>query len=256
MSTAFISDLHLTPDRPDIADRFRRFVDSEAHRLRNLFVLGDLFEYWIGDDAADYTGQEVVLESFRDLAAAGVMVNVMHGNRDFLLGDTFARAAQCRLIPDPTPSHFAGVPGLLMHGDSLCTDDIEHQRFRAIVRDPGWRRQFLLLPVAERDRMARNLRYRSELGKRYRPLEIMDVNPAAVAAAMRDAGASILIHGHTHRPAVHPVLVGQRPGWRIVLGDWYEQSSILRFDGAEFALTPGNHRLAISDAQPPPGTQE
>ncbi|MGD8429488.1 MAG: UDP-2,3-diacylglucosamine diphosphatase [Ectothiorhodospiraceae bacterium] len=227
----FISDLHLDPVRPAITELFLRFLEEEAQRCQALYILGDLFEAWIGDDAV--TGEEPALAGMRRVADAGVPVRVMRGNRDFLLGPRFADLCGAELLPDPTVIRIDDEPVLLMHGDSLCTDDIEYQKFRATVREPQWQRWFLSLPIAERVEYAQ--RARSESGERNQAIDdyLMDVNADAVEAAMNQYAVRRLVHGHTHRPAVHQLKLGGLDGQRIVLGDWYDQGSVLRWrDGA------------------------
>lgn len=226
MTTLFISDLHLTSERPHITRLFFELLRNEARSADGLYILGDLFEYWIGDDAAEVLGYEPVIREIAELAESGVPVYFMHGNRDFLVGDRFAADAGCEILDDLTVVDLYGEPALLMHGDSLCTDDVEHQKFRATVNDPDWQRFFLAKPVEERMQMAESAREESRSHKDSVTMEIMDVNAGAVRRTLDEYGVRLLIHGHTHRPAVHD----DKPGGtrRIVLGDWYEQSSILR----------------------------
>ncbi|MFZ0485576.1 MAG: UDP-2,3-diacylglucosamine diphosphatase [Arenicellales bacterium] len=234
MTTLFISDLHLTPQRPHITRLFFDLLRNEARSADALYVLGDLFEYWIGDDAAGMLGYAPVVQEVAELTRCGVPVYFMHGNRDFLVGDRFATDAGCEILDDPTVVDLYGEPALLMHGDFLCTDDVEHQRFRAMVGDPDWQRSFLEKPVEERMQMAESAREHSRHHKDSVTMEIMDVNTDAVRRIFDEYGVRLLIHGHTHRPAVHD---GQPTGTRrIVLGDWYEQGSVLR-------CTPEAHKL-------------
>jgi UDP-2,3-diacylglucosamine hydrolase len=223
----FISDLHLSDERPEITAKFSRFLRGDAAQARALYILGDLFEVWLGDDAV-LPGYRPVLEDMRTLTDSGVPMYVMHGNRDFLLGDDFARQTGCRLLPDPTVIDLNGERTLLMHGDTLCTDDTEYQRFRVQVRDPATQRQFLDLPIAERIAVAKHYRQESRERSRDKSEEIMDVNQEAVRDAMRQHGVYRLIHGHTHRPAVHDFKLDHHAARRIVLGDWYQQASILK----------------------------
>lgn len=235
MTTLFVSDLHLTPRRPQIGELFFDLLRGEAGEADALYILGDLFEYWIGDDAADALGYAPVVEQLRRVSDAGVPVYFMRGNRDFLVGKDFETATGCRVLADPTVIDLYGEPVLLMHGDYLCTDDVAHQQFRATVDDPEWRREFLSRPVTERMQMARDAREKSHEHKDSITMEIMDVNPGAVRRAFDEHGVGLMIHGHTHRPAVHQG--GERGSRRrIVLGDWYEHSSILR-------CTPGKQEL-------------
>lgn len=230
MATLFISDLHLDPARPGITRLFGEFVDREARDAEALYILGDLFEAWVGDDDPSETGA-FVAEKLKALADSGVPVHFMHGNRDFLVGEDYARRAGFTLLPDPTRIEQHGKPVLLMHGDTLCTDDLAYQRFRAQTRDPAWQKQFLAQPLAARMAFARQARAASQahqggLRDAGTMETITDVAPAAVAQAFCEHGVDTIIHGHTHRPAIHR----DAGRTRIVLGDWYEQGSVLRVD--------------------------
>jgi UDP-2,3-diacylglucosamine hydrolase len=241
MATLFISDLHLDPARPEITRLFGEFVDGEARGADALYILGDLFEAWVGDDDPSETGA-FVAERLRALAGSGVPVAFMHGNRDFLVGNEYARRAGMALLEDPTRIELYGRPVLLMHGDTLCTDDVTYQRFRAQTRDPAWQAQFLSQPLEARLAFARQARATSqarqgELREAGTMETITDVAPAAVDAAFRAHGVDTIIHGHTHRPAVHELEVDGRPRRRIVLGDWYEQGSVLRATPEGFKLS-------------------
>ena len=229
--TLFISDLHLSDERPEISERFYRFLAEVAAHAEALYVLGDLFDYWIGDDEltaddGDRMARRVAGE-LRTLAQAGVAVHVMRGNRDFLLGERFLAAAGATALPDPSIVTIDQVETLLMHGDTLCTDDHAYQRLRAEVRGRGWQERFLGRPLAMRRTRAQELRAASELDKRAKPPEIMDVNHAAVREALRRHHVVRLIHGHTHRPARHELEVGGRRCERWVLPDWYERGGYL-----------------------------
>ena len=225
--TLFISDLHLSDERPEITALFSLFLQNDAARARALYILGDLFEVWLGDDAV-LPAYQPVLDGLRALTASGVPVYVMHGNRDFLIGERFVELSGCRLLEDPTVIELDGKRTLLMHGDTLCTDDAEYQRFRTQVRNPDTQRQFLALPINERIAVAKHYRQESRERSRSKTEEIMDVNQGAVMDIMRRHGVYQLIHGHTHRPAVHSFALDNHSAQRIVLGDWYEQASILR----------------------------
>jgi UDP-2,3-diacylglucosamine hydrolase len=225
-ATLFISDLHLSDERPAITALFLDFLRERAAGAAALYILGDLFEVWLGDDAVP-PGYAPVLEGLQRLAGGGVPVYVMHGNRDFLLGGQFAHQSGCRLLPDPTVIDLDGEPTLLMHGDTLCTDDLEYQQFRARVRNPETQRQFLSLPPAQRQVVARQYRSESRERSRLKSEAIMDVNQGAVEAVLRRHGVQRLIHGHTHRPAVHRFELDGREAQRLVLGDWYQQGSVL-----------------------------
>jgi len=227
MSTLFISDLHLDASRPQIVGLYLDLLAGDARRADALYVLGDLFESWIGDDDDAPLAERVATET-RALRDSGVPVYFMHGNRDFLLGEGYAARSGMTLLADPTVVSLGGERTLLMHGDTLCTDDVEYLKFRAMVRDPRWQQQFLARPLPERRAFAAQARGESRRQTAEKSAEIMDVNLAAVEAAMRMHGVRKLIHGHTHRPATHRFDLDGAPAERIVLGDWYEQDSVLR----------------------------
>ena len=240
MTILFISDLHLDPERPAITRLFGDFIDGEARGAEALYILGDLFEAWVGDDDPSETAA-FVAERLAALSASGVPVHFMHGNRDFLLGADYARRAGMTLLEDPTLVDLHGRRALLMHGDTLCTDDLAYQQFRAQTRDPEWQRQFLAQPLEARLAFARQARAarqarQGELQGAGKMEAITDVAPAAVDAAFREHGVELLVHGHTHRPAVHALEVDGRACTRVVLGDWYEQGSVLRVDSAGMQL--------------------
>lgn len=238
MTDLFISDLHLSPHEPGIERLFLEFLAGPARRATRLTILGDLFDYWAGDDVlrdlADPFSVRIVA-ALRDLSGCGVRVDFLAGNRDFLAGDDFAAAAGLTLLPDPTVRNIGGLTTLLSHGDALCTDDLTYQRFRAQVREPAWRNAFLARPLAARKREIEALRARSEVEKQIKPLAIMDVNAAAVVAALADHGAQAMIHGHTHRPGRHEHLVAGKPSVRWVLGDWHpDRISALAVDADDW----------------------
>ena len=228
MTTLFISDLHLTAGRPHITDLFFEFLEHEARQARALYILGDFFEYWIGDDALDQAEYRPIAERLRAVVDAGTPVHVMRGNRDFLLGARFERESGCRLIEDPTMIDLYGTPVLLMHGDTLCTDDVDYLAFRKMTRAESWQRDFLAKSPRERDAIAQNNRELSRQATARKASEIMDVTQTAVAAVLREHGVRHLIHGHTHRPAEHVFDLDGAPATRTVLGDWYEHGSVLR----------------------------
>ena len=229
-----IADLHLDQDQPAAVQAFLRFLAGPARQASALYVLGDLFEAWIGDDARP--PDEPVTPALRQLAATGTGVFVMHGNRDFLLGEAFARDAGVTLLPEPSLIMVDGERIALEHGDALCTDDAAYQAFRRQVRDPAWQAEFLALPIAERIDQARAARSRSGADTANKADAIMDVNATAVATRFRDLQADRLIHGHTHRPAIHELSVDGRRRQRIVLGDWFEQGSVLRIERGSYRL--------------------
>jgi UDP-2,3-diacylglucosamine hydrolase len=229
VTTLFISDLHVDTTTPDITRQFLSLLQGEAREAEALYILGDLFESWVGDDAAD-PDQTAAIAAMKRLTDSGVPCFVMHGNRDFLLGPQFCAMSGARLLPDPLIVTLYGEPVLVMHGDALCTDDRAYQRLRATVRDAGWQRQFLALSIAARRALAGAARVGSQAHTAALEYTIADVNPSTVAAALRDAGTATLLHGHTHRPAIHPLNVDGRACTRIVLGDWHAQGSLLRWD--------------------------
>ena len=234
--TLFISDLHLCGARPAITGLFLDFLRRRARGANALYILGDLFEYWIGDEAVEQEEFHAIVRGLRELTAGGTPVSVMHGNRDFLMADGFETATGCRLLADPARIDLHGTPTLLMHGDSLCIDDVEYMSFRAQVRNAAWQREFLARPVAERDRIVRDFREISKNSTASKKPEIMDVNQKAVEAIMREHGVQRLIHGHTHRPMEHVFDLDGRPARRMVLGDWYEQGSVLSVDAQGWVL--------------------
>lgn len=226
MKLLFISDLHLDPARSDIHTCFNQFIAScleQANQIKALFILGDLFEVWLGDDASLPFYQDVI-DKLRHLNEQGIEVYVMHGNRDFLLGSQFEQAARCRLIPDPFPLDIETEQGretiLLSHGDKLCTDDTDYMAFRKMVHDPQWQQDFLSHSIEERIAIARSMREQSKQRGQQKSADIMDVNQQAVQELMLAHNTYILIHGHTHRPAQHHFKLNNQPAERIVLPDW------------------------------------
>jgi UDP-2,3-diacylglucosamine hydrolase len=230
--TLFLSDLHLSPERPALVAAFRAFCAGPARGAAGVYVLGDLFDAWIGDDQLDEPLATDVAATLAEVTRAGVPIGVIAGNRDFLLGERFARASGATLLPEQVVVNVGGTPTLLLHGDELCTADIGYQRFRRFVHDPRWQRRYLALPYAWRRRIARWLRGRSRMATADKPEKIMDVEPQAVDAAFRAANVTRIIHGHTHRPARHHLVVDSRDCERWVLADWYEHGSYLEFDAA------------------------
>jgi UDP-2,3-diacylglucosamine hydrolase len=243
VTTLFISDLHLEPTRPAITALFLDFLQGRARRAEALYILGDLFEAWIGDDDDAELGG-VVADALRALSDSGVPLFFIHGNRDFLLGPRFAAASGMQLLPETTVVELAGESILLMHGDTLCTDDVEYQDFRARVRAPAWRAQTLALSLAQRRALAGQLRETSRQATQGKAAEITDVNPAAVDAALRAHGVRHLIHGHTHRPGLHEWMLDGRPARRTVLGDWFARGSVLCRDATGWRL----ENLPLPDA--------
>ncbi|SFK83068.1 UDP-2,3-diacylglucosamine diphosphatase [Lysobacter sp. cf310] len=232
MTTLFISDLHLDAERPQTTALFGQFLRSEARGADALYILGDLFEAWVGDDDPSETGAYVSAE-LRALADSGVPVSFIRGNRDFLLGEDYARRAGMRILPDPAVVVLYGQPTLIQHGDLLCTDDVAYQQFRAQTRDPAWQAQFLAQPLAARLAFAQQARaaskaHQSGLRDAGTMETITDVSPATVDSVFARYGLARMIHGHTHRPAVHELDVAGSARQRVVLGDWYDQGSVLR----------------------------
>ncbi len=228
MHSLFISDLHLCPTRPVTTALFMRFLQDIAPQAEALYILGDFFEYWAGDDDLDDPFHTAIAAALASLAKHGARIYLMHGNRDFLLSDVFTRAAHATLLPDPTRIDLYGVPTLLMHGDTLCTDDVSYQQFRSMVRDTEWQSSFLAQPLSQRKAQIEALRKKSEAAKSSKPVEIMDVNAEAVANILRAYDYPRLIHGHTHRPARHSHSVDTMLCERWVLPDWYETGGYLR----------------------------
>ncbi|ENO90151.1 UDP-2,3-diacylglucosamine diphosphatase [Thauera linaloolentis] len=234
----FISDLHLSEDAPDTAAAFIGFMQHRARKAASLFILGDLFEYWAGDDDLDTPFNRRMCDAIRALADNGTAVFFMNGNRDLLAGSGFARASGAALLPDPSIIRFDDAPGspqvLLSHGDALCTDDTAYQAYRAQVREPAWQRGFLAQPLAARRAFIESLRQKSEAAKREKAMEIMDVNADAVAGLLRASAGAVLVHGHTHRPARHIHVIDGMQRVRWVLADWHGAPRWLAFDGQRF----------------------
>jgi UDP-2,3-diacylglucosamine hydrolase len=226
-TTLFISDLHLDDARPRINALFLGFVAGPAARAEALYILGDLFEFWLGDDALDLPPFRAAVDALAELSHGGTRVYFMHGNRDFLVREGFAAAAGATLLADPTEVDLYGRRTLLMHGDTLCTDDIAYQQFRARVRDPREQAAFLARTVAERSAIVSGVREQSDAAKAGKSIEIMDVSPRAVEEVLRRHGYPTLIHGHTHRPATHVLHVDGHRCERWVLPDWYERGGYL-----------------------------
>ncbi|MES2637483.1 MAG: UDP-2,3-diacylglucosamine diphosphatase [Pseudomonadota bacterium] len=232
----FISDLHLCDSRPHITQAFIVFLQKIAIKAQALYILGDLFEYWPGDDAMDIGLHQSAIQALKSLSHQGVNTFLMHGNRDFLLGESFAKTTNITILPDPTLLHLYGKPVLLSHGDELCTDDVAYQQFRQQVRSPAWQNQFLSQPLNQRIAYIEDLRIKSTLEKSHKSMSIMDVNSQAVATLLRvNNYPPLFIHGHTHRPQQHSIVLDEHQCERWVLGDWYEQGSylMLNADGCQ-----------------------
>jgi UDP-2,3-diacylglucosamine hydrolase len=229
VTTLFVSDLHLDASRPAVTKLFLGFLESDARAAETLYILGDLFESWIGDDNPNPHHARVIA-GLKALTASGVPCYVMRGNRDFLLGRAFAEQSGCTLIEDPHPIELYGTPTVLMHGDTLCTGDAEYQAFRRMVHDPVWQRNFLKKPLVARRFIAWAARTRSKLRRRKKAHRIADVDQDTIRATMRRHGVERLIHGHTHRPGSHTFEIDDIERTRIVLGDWHREGSVLRCD--------------------------
>ena len=238
MTTLFISDLHLDGTRPDITAQFLEFLQREGRRAEALYILGDLFEAWIGDDDPD-PGKRRVIQGLRAVSDAGVKTFLIHGNRDFLIGTRFCRETGMKLLDDGTVIDVYGRRVLLMHGDLLCIDDHAYQRLRRIVRNPLVQFTLRRLSLRQRQRLAERMREGSKehiASMDVAAPEIMDVNQDEVRRTFERYGVDCIIHGHTHRPAVHEMQIDGKPAVRIVLGDWYEQGSVLRWNERGFEL--------------------
>lgn len=232
MHSLFISDLHLAPERPSTVESFIGFLNGPALQSEALYILGDLFEYWVGDDDLDDSFNASIADALGGLSRAGVVVSLMQGNRDVLMGDKFAARCGGRLIADPALLDLYGTRTLVMHGDTLCTDDIAYMSWRAKARDPAFQAGFLSQPVSERKRLILGMRQKSEEHKQGQPPAIMDVAVPTVEQVLRDFGYPRLIHGHTHRPARHVHAVDGRSCERWVLNAWYERGGYLRCDAS------------------------
>jgi UDP-2,3-diacylglucosamine hydrolase len=246
MSRLFVSDVHLDASAPGAIEQFLGFLDTHAKNAEALYILGDLFEVWVGDDDSD-ADKKVVATALRALTTRGVACFILHGNRDFLLGRGFCDETGCRLLPDPVVAEFDGERVLLTHGDALCVDDHSYQELRSVVRTAPWQRRFLALPLSDRELLANQARAGSRQHTSRTIPKIMDVNSDAVAQAFRVAEVRRMIHGHTHRPGIHDTVIDGAPTQRIVLGAWYEQGSYLVYERGtyelrELARTPSPQR--------------
>jgi UDP-2,3-diacylglucosamine hydrolase len=235
VSRLFVSDVHLDASSPEAVEQFLDFLRTYATGAEALYILGDLFETWVGDDETEVE-KTTVRQALRALTASGVACFLLHGNRDFLLGRDFCEDTGCRLLPDPIIAEFDGERVLLTHGDGLCTDDHSYQELRSIVRTAPWQRRFLALPLEDREMLANQARAGSRQHTARTIPNIMDVNPEAVATAYRVTGVRRIIHGHTHRPGIHDMTIEGAQAQRIVLGAWYEQGSYLVYDNERYEL--------------------
>jgi len=232
-----ISDLHLQEERPDITRAFLDLLDGRARHAKALYILGDFFEAWIGDDAMT-PFQQSICQALRQLSDSGTAVYLMHGNRDFLIGQDFCKAAGCTLLADPSVIELGGEQVLLMHGDTLCTRDLAYMKMRRYLRNPLSLWILRHLPLATRQKLARKLRSESRAQTRMKATEIVDVTPEEVPKVMAAHGVRTLVHGHTHRPAIHKLVVNGEPARRIVLGDWDRRGWTLQVDAQGFQLEP------------------
>jgi UDP-2,3-diacylglucosamine hydrolase len=235
LARLFASDLHLDSSAPEAIEQFLTFLREQASHAEALYVLGDLFEAWVGDDDSQEDKRRVC-EALRQLTSSGVPCFYLHGNRDFLLGGEFCARTGGTLLPDPVIAELDGERVLLTHGDALCVDDHAYQELRTIVRNPEWQRRFLNLPLAERELLAGQARKGSRAHTSRTVTYVMDVNDKAVEAAYRATHTRRIIHGHTHRPGVHDTIVDGQPAQRIVLGAWYEQGSYLFYERGCYEL--------------------
>lgn len=223
MNTLFISDLHLHATRPEITRAFFEFLEQRTSNTQALYILGDFFDAWIGDDDDAPLAQEVA-EQLNNLHKKNIAIFFMHGNRDFLLGKDYAKRAGAQLLDEGVVIDLYGVPTLLLHGDSLCTEDVDYLTYRAQVRSPQWQAQILTQPLLTRRALAAQFREQSQAMISLKAESIIDVTPAEVVRVMQEAGVTRLIHGHTHRPARHSLQIGGQSAERIVLGDWHHEA--------------------------------
>lgn len=244
MAIWFISDLHLEPARPASTHLLFEFLQYIQGKAEVLYILGDLFEYWIGDDIlATPAGLQVlpILQAFKQVATQGTPIYLQHGNRDFLLAEQFAELSSLTILPEQQIIDLYGRPTLIMHGDLLCTDDVDYQTARVLFRSPSWQQQILAKSIPERLQYAQSLRMQSQQTAQTKREEILDANQATIEAVMRAAQVQQLIHGHTHRPAIHEFALDGQTAKRIVLGDWYNQGSFLRVDAEGMQLSAELH---------------
>ncbi len=239
MATLLISDLHLEASQPAIGEQFLSFLAGEARQADALYILGDLFDAWLGDDDPN-PYYKAMKTAMRELSDSGVPVYFMHGNRDFMIGEAFAAETGITLLDDPSVVDLHGHQVLLSHGDALCTDDTHYQQVRAMTRNPDWQAMMLAKSIDERIAFAIQARKDSMARGETISDDIMDVNQDAVKSIMLEYGVDTLLHGHTHRPAVHDVELPDGLATRIVLGDWYDQGSVARWnaDGPRLETMP------------------
>lgn len=226
MNTLFLSDLHLSSDHPETTATFINFLHNQAKTANAVYILGDLFESWIGDDESSEFNRQII-QALKTLTATNIPVYLMHGNRDFLIGKKFLQITGCQLIKDPTLINLYGTPTLLMHGDTLCSDDIAYQNYRNKVQNPLFKKLFLALPLFIRKKIAKSLRQKSKQETQLKTLDIMDVNPTAIKNIIKRHGVKLLIHGHTHRPCIQYLSLENGLVCRIVLSDWHQHGNVL-----------------------------
>ncbi len=229
MTTLFVSDLHIEAGRPEIGKQFLEFLDGEAQTAEALYILGDLFESWIGDDDPN-AHYATIKKAINELVNQGVPVFFMHGNRDFMIGDGFAVDTGVTILPDPLVIDLYGEQVLLSHGDAYCTDDVQYQQVRSMTRNPDWQAMMLQKSLAERQAIAAAARAESMQHGQTIDAEISDVNAGAIERVMAEHNVVTMLHGHTHRPAVHKLTLDGQLATRIVLGDWYDHGSVVRWD--------------------------
>lgn len=226
MNTLFLSDLHLNPDHPNVANIFFALLKREAKQADAIYILGDLFETWIGDDDDSEFNQNIT-QALKTVTQHGIPIYIMHGNRDLLIGKRFLEASGCRLLKDPTCIDLYGVPTLLMHGDTLCTDDVAYLKFRKKIHHPFVRKIFLMLPLSLRKKIADELRQQSQKHTQQKTFNIMDANVVEIRRVMQQHHVELLIHGHTHRPSIEYFSLENKLVSRIVLSDWHDNGNIL-----------------------------
>ncbi len=235
MTTIFLSDIHVSNEHPEISKQLKEFLLKEESKTNAIYVLGDLFEYWLGDDDPNPLFKEIK-QIFKKLSDKNISIFFIHGNRDFLIGESFAKETGCQILHDPYVIDLFGEKVLLSHGDIFCTDDKEYQLFRNQTRDPAWKESILSKSLSFREEFAKQARLESSKHTSSKKNEIMDVNKDEILKMYEKYNVDIIIHGHTHRPAIHDVFFNEKNYKRIVLGDWYEQGSILRFNEKGFEL--------------------
>lgn len=239
MSILLIADLHLNEERPDITEAFLSFLRNKTQDCEALYILGDFFHVWVGDDAMGEF-EHSIARQLKELTEQGIKIYLMHGNRDFAIGKTFCKLAGCALLKDPTLTSFYGTPVLLSHGDILCTKDVEYQQKRRFYRNPFILFLLRLLPLKKRKQLAAKLRAESKMKKGIKPADIMDVTPEEVVKLLEKYKVQLLVHGHTHRPDIHQLMANQQHAKRIVLGDWEPNGKVLRVTSEGMSLESAN----------------